>query len=123
MTWKPLNPQVHEEDPPQLGSSLDRLSRSLGAASGRSLQTVFSRWAEVVGEPVAANVRPSRLRDGILVVEVSNPSWATEVRWLAPQILARLSAAAGEEVATEVQVRVAGGRSQPLGPSGSAQRG
>lgn len=107
MTWKPLRSQAQEQDPSGLGSSLDRLSRSLGAPSGQVLHTVFSRWDELVGEAVAANVRPSSLRDGVLVVVVSNPSWATEVRWLAPEMLARLSEAAGTEVASQVEVRVA----------------
>ncbi|MGH9131658.1 MAG: DciA family protein [Acidimicrobiales bacterium] len=100
--------QPDGEEPAGLGASLDRLSRSLGAPSARVIQTVFSRWDEVVGEALAANAKPCALRNGVLTVEVSDPVWASEVRWMATELLDRLAAVAGEAVAGELQVRVAG---------------
>lgn len=106
MTWRALRERPHDEEPVSLAVSLDRLSRSLGAPSGRALETVFARWADVVGEAVAAHVRPVSLRSGALVVAADDPAWASEVRWLAADLLARLADSAGHEVATGIEVQV-----------------
>lgn len=64
-----------------------------GAA--RALATVFSGWEAAVGNPLARHAQPLRLDGDVLVVAVDRPAWATQVRALAPEILERLSAAAG----------------------------
>lgn len=106
MTWRPLPALVAEEEPQRLGHSLDRLARTMGAPRADALAVTFSRWQEVVGEGLAAHARPVAIRDRALVVAVDHPSWATELRWLGPQLLGRLAQVAGHEVATRVEVRV-----------------
>lgn len=106
MTWRPLPAPGGGEDARPLTSSLDRVARALGAPRARPLAVVFTHWEEVVGPALAAHSRPVSLRRGTLVVAVDHPSWATEIRWLASQLLAKLGQAAGEEVATQVEVRV-----------------
>jgi predicted nucleic acid-binding Zn ribbon protein len=70
------------------------------------LTAVFASWADVVGEGVAAHARPRSLRHGVLVVLVDDPAWATQLRWLESDLLARLATIAGEDTVTEIQVRV-----------------
>jgi predicted nucleic acid-binding Zn ribbon protein len=82
-----------------------------GPPSAGTLSAVFARWDEVVGGPLARHVRPLRVDGDVLVVAVEQPPWATQVRALAPRILARVSELAGEELARlEVVVRPARGR-------------
>jgi predicted nucleic acid-binding Zn ribbon protein len=77
-------------------------------ASAAALGTVFSRWDELVGPVVARHVRPLRLEGGTLLVAVDQPPWATQVRVLAPGILARLAEQTGEPLGQlEVVVRPA----------------
>jgi predicted nucleic acid-binding Zn ribbon protein len=66
------------------------------APTAATLGTVFSRWEELVGAAVARHTRPLRLEGGTLVVAVDQPPWATQVRVLAPGILARLTEETGE---------------------------
>lgn len=106
MTWRPLPARREERDPRPLGASLDSVSQSLGAPPARTLTTVFAHWDELVGQAMAAHVRPLSLAGGALVVAVDHPSWATQVRWLAPQLLARLAEATGQELVTHLEVRV-----------------
>ncbi|HWH35481.1 MAG TPA: DUF721 domain-containing protein [Acidimicrobiales bacterium] len=93
-------------EPRPVGDSLDRLSRSLGGPAAQALSAVFSSWPEVVGEAVAAHARPRSLRHGVLVVAVDDPAWATQLRWLGAEVLARLAEVVGEGVVVEVKVRV-----------------
>jgi hypothetical protein len=51
---------------------------------------VLQGWAAAVGGAVAAHTRPRTLRDGILVVEVDSPEWATQLRYLEEDVLRRL---------------------------------
>ncbi len=95
-----------DDDPMPVTASLDALLRSLRGGAGRAeLRGVFGRWEEVVGPAVAANVRPVKLERGTLLVEVSEPSWATQVRFLADDIRTRVREVTGVEVDT-LEVRV-----------------
>jgi len=69
-----------------------------GAPSAAALGTVFSRWEELVGPSVARHTKPLRIGSGTLVVEVDQPAWATQLRILAPGILARLTERTGEPI-------------------------
>jgi predicted nucleic acid-binding Zn ribbon protein len=97
------------EGPRRVSESLEALSERLGTGAADTLRVVFGRWEQVVGPAMAAHVRPLRLHDGVLVVAVDHPAWATEVRQLAPQILGRLGEVCAADQAPhrlEVRVRV-----------------
>jgi predicted nucleic acid-binding Zn ribbon protein len=99
--------QRDDGDPVPLADSLDGVLRSLRAGAGRrEVGGVFGRWEETVGAAIAANVRPVRLESRRLLVEVSDPAWATQVHLLADELRARLAEVTGVEV-EHVDVRVA----------------
>jgi predicted nucleic acid-binding Zn ribbon protein len=54
------------------------------------MEVVFTRWEEVVGEELAAHLRPVRVDGQALVVAVDHPAWATRARMESGLILARL---------------------------------
>ena len=93
-------------EPRKIGEVVDRLVQGMGAPSAGAFAVVFSRWKEVVGEQVAANAQPLSLRDGKLVLGVEQPGWATQLRYLETDLLARLREACGEGVVTAIEVRV-----------------
>lgn len=92
--------------PRRVGASLDRLSASFGGPPADVLTAVFASWDDVVGEGVAAHARPRSLRHGVLVVMVDDPAWATQLRWLESDLLARLVTVAGEGTVKKIEVRV-----------------
>ena len=95
------------DDPIALTEALDDVVRSLqGGAGRREVRGVFGQWDEAVGEAIAAHVRPVRLDRGVLLVDVDDPSWATQVRVLADELRSRLQAVAGVSV-TRIEIRVA----------------
>ena len=99
------------DEPVPLSAALDGVVRSLRGGAGRAeVGGVFGRWDDVVGSLIAAHVRPVRFEHGALLVEVDEPAWATQVRFLTDDIRRRLAEDAGVEV-TSIDVRVArGGR-------------
>ena len=80
----------HLSDRRSIGSS-----GRLGGPSADSLTTLYTDWDELVGARLAAHTRPVGLRDGVLVVGVEDPAWATEIRFLAPTLVERLRCRAG----------------------------
>jgi len=96
------------DEPVPVTDALDRVVRSLrGGSRGRAeVAGVFGRWDDTVGPTIAAHVRPVRLEDGALLVEVDDPAWATQLRLLSDDIRRRLAEVSGVEV-ERLDVRVA----------------
>jgi len=95
----------HGNDPVAISESLDGVVRSLRGPSRRAVGGVFGRWVDAVGPQVADHVRPLKLDGGVLTVEVDDPAWATQVKFLAPTVIERLASVAGVEI-TKIDVRV-----------------
>jgi predicted nucleic acid-binding Zn ribbon protein len=93
-------------DPRPLKASLDQVARSLGGPDSRSLSGVFGHWPEIVGPDLAAHARPLSLSSGVLVVGVTEPAWATELRYLEGELLGRFSEVLGDGVVERVEVRL-----------------
>jgi predicted nucleic acid-binding Zn ribbon protein len=104
VTWTPAHSGNDEARP--VGAALDRALGLLGGVKAATLDHVFAHWDEVVGTQTAAHARPVSLRDGILVVAVDQPAWATQLRLLAGSLLARLSEVAGPDAVRSIEVRV-----------------
>ena len=78
-------------DPVPLSRGLDRILKSLRGGDRQTTATVFGRWADLVGEPVCHHVRPLKLDAGVLIVEVEDPAWATQLKFLEADLLRRLN--------------------------------
>ena len=95
------------DDLKPLRDGVDAVVRSLrGGASVAAAAGVFAGWDEVVGPTVAAHARPVTLDGDRLVVEVDDPAWATQLRYLESGVLERLREAAGGAAIRRVDVRV-----------------
>ncbi|MEX1217778.1 MAG: DUF721 domain-containing protein [Acidimicrobiales bacterium] len=105
MPWEPL-PDASTGDPVSMAASLDRIVRHLGGPSADVTTRVFSRWPELVGEAVAGQSRPVSMRDTTLVVAVSDPAWATQLRFLEQDLISRLQRELGSNAITAIEVRV-----------------
>jgi predicted nucleic acid-binding Zn ribbon protein len=95
-----------EEGPRPLGASLDAVSRRLGVEDSRGFGRLFARWPEIVGAAMAAHVKPVRLDEGVLVVAVDHPAWATQIRRLGDQLLQRVAEETGGAQPIRLEVRV-----------------
>jgi predicted nucleic acid-binding Zn ribbon protein len=103
------------DDPVPLRESLAGVVRSLRASdTGRgaaavpvqALGGVFGRWNEAVGDAVAAHVQPVKLDGDRLVVEVDDPAWATQLKFLEATLRERLQQVTGASIRQfEIRVR------------------
>ncbi|MHB1089971.1 MAG: DciA family protein [Ilumatobacteraceae bacterium] len=93
------NPDSH------LAEELDALLRRLGSESTAVISGVFSNWQELVGDTVAQHASPIKLESGRLLVEVDEPAWATQMRFLESEIIRKLSVSTGNTI-NGIDVRV-----------------
>lgn len=100
-----------DRDPQPVGSVLKRLLDERGWHKELTVARLFADWPALVGEDIAAHCTPVELREGHLKLSAASSAWATQLRLLAPTLLARLSTQLGAGVVIAVSV------TGPSGPS------
>ena len=116
-------PGPDSRDPQPVG----RLARDLAKTRGWSPRvaegTVFAEWATVVGEQIAGHATPTSLRDGVLSVAAESTAWATQLRMVQGQLLAKIAAAVGDGVVTSLKITGPAAPSWRKGPRHISGRG
>lgn len=98
-----------DRDPQSIGRSVDDLVGERGWTAPLAVGGVEGRWPEIVGADVAQHCVPEHFEAGQLMVRADSTAWATQVRLLAPTLLARLNDDLGAGTVTHLKV---------LGPQG-----
>jgi predicted nucleic acid-binding Zn ribbon protein len=65
---------------------------------------VFGQWESVVGEQIASHATPMTLREGVLTVSAESTAWATQLRMVQAQLIAKIAAAVGDGVVTSLKI-------------------
>lgn len=97
-------PGPDPRDPQPFSQLLAKLIKARGWQAPAAEASVFGNWSAVVGAEVAAHCRPVKLTDGQLTVEAESTAWATQLRLLAPRLLARIAAAVGHNVVQALNI-------------------
>jgi predicted nucleic acid-binding Zn ribbon protein len=103
MTWRPLPGDEQTVVPLKFG--VDRLATRLGAGSSNDYASIFSKWPETVGSQVAAHATPIALKQGVLMVEVDDRRWGTQLKWLAPEICKKLNEQTGSAEVERIEIK------------------
>jgi predicted nucleic acid-binding Zn ribbon protein len=98
-------------DPLPLGAAVRRLTVERGWEMPLAVGGVLSRWPDLVGPDVARHCAPEGYDEEsrVLTVRCDATAWATQLRLLAPRLLARLNADLGDGTVKVIKV---------LGPAG-----
>jgi predicted nucleic acid-binding Zn ribbon protein len=109
-------------DPTRLGDALGAFLRKHGLDEEVAGQEAVERWAEVVGERIAAAARPTGMARGVLYVEVRSSAWMSELSTMRREILSRLNAGRKEGRVERIVFRL--GEDPPhAGDPGGAESG
>lgn len=100
--WSGAHPD--DRDPQTFGALTGALARSRGWSGKVAEGTVIGRWAAVVGDEIADHAQPTSLKDGVLSVQAESTAWATQLRMLQSQILAKIARAVGNGVVTSLRI-------------------
>ena len=97
-------PRPERGDPARVGGALRELVAARGWGPRTDAAAVLARWPELVGGQTAEHCRPVGLEDGRLRVAADSSVWATQLRLLAPRLVAAVNDRVGTEVVTELVV-------------------
>lgn len=112
-----------ERDPQPLGRLASRIAADRGWSDNLAGGRVFGKWAALVGSDVAEHAKPLALRDGELTVRAESTAWATQLRLLQRQLLARIAAGVGPNVVRRLKVQGPSAPSWRHGPRHVSGRG
>ncbi len=103
---RPVDPRRRSrEDPGSVSEALGDLVRQQGWDSRLSAQRVFTDWATIVGAEVALHSQVVGYEDQVVHVRTDSTAWATQLRLLAPRIVARLNDELGDGSVVRIEVR------------------
>lgn len=92
-------------DPMLLGEALENVIADRGWGNEVNVHLLLGRWSELVGPTVAEHSHPEAFSKGVVLVRTDSTAWASQLRLMAPQILARLCDAVGDGVVRRVEVK------------------
>lgn len=105
-----------DRDPKLLADAFDHLVEAKGWSTDLSVRALLARWPALVGATNAAHSAPESYADTVLTVRAESTVWATSLRTIAPQLVARLNEQLGEGTVTRVRVLGPQGPSWKRGP-------
>ena len=88
-----------------MGSALGKYVGRRGWQTQLGLRRLLQRWPQIVGPVNAQHCEPAGFNDQVLLVRAESTTWATVLRQLAPQIVAKLNAELGEGSVVRIEVR------------------
>ena len=97
-------PGPDRRDPQPLGSATRDLAKGRGWSPRVAEGTVFAQWATVAGEQIAEHAEPTSLTEGVLSISAESTAWATQLRMVQAQLLAKIAAAVGDGVVTSLKI-------------------
>lgn len=100
---KPARP--NRDEPSALGDVLGELVENQGWTEKLASQRVFTDWPKIVGAEVAQHSEVIAFEDGEVEVRTDSTAWATQLRMLAPRIVAKLNEEFGDGSVMRIVVR------------------
>jgi predicted nucleic acid-binding Zn ribbon protein len=116
-------PGPDKRDPQPLGAATRDLAKTRGWSPRVAEGAVFGQWASVAGANISEHAIPTALRDGVLHVSAESTAWATQLRMVQAQLLAKIAAAVGDGVVMSLKITGPVRRSWRKGPLHIAGRG
>ncbi|MCW2550251.1 MAG: hypothetical protein JWR78_32 [Mycobacterium sp.] len=110
-------------DPQPLGRLARDLAKKRGWNGRVAEGTVLGHWSSVVGQQIADHATPTALNEGVLSVAAESTAWATQLRMVQAQLLAKIAAAVGNGVVTSLKITGPSAPSWRKGPRHVSGRG
>lgn len=102
---RPGNRGRSSGDPTPLGDALGDLIADAGWSTEVSVHSLLGRWSSLVGDAVAQHSRPESFAAGVVTIRTDSTAWASQLRLMAPQLLAKLNEAVGEGTITRLAIQ------------------
>lgn len=82
--------------------TLEKVLRGFNIKDLESVK-IFALWDRIAGEKLAAHCQPVRVTRGILYVEVDDPIWLSQVKYMKADILGKITETLEKEAVKDVR--------------------
>jgi hypothetical protein len=103
--------------PKTIRSILENTIKSLEINVPMKTYSIWGAWKEIVGESVASQTQPRSIRNRILFIDVSHPTWIQQLQFLKPTLLEKVNAFLGQPLIDDIRFRLGKIPSTPPSPS------
>lgn len=93
-------------EPTPVRISIGEFAQKMGLDKPYETAQLFGRWVSIVGSDVAAKCQPVWLKQGVLSVRTTSAAWASELRYLAPELIRRVNSELGSSIVTQIKAAV-----------------
>jgi hypothetical protein len=92
--------------PQSIRSILEKTIKTLEIDAPLKTYSVMGAWKEIVGEAVAIHSKPYSIRNRILFIEVSHPTWMQQLQFLKLTLLEKVNHFLGEPLIQDIRFKV-----------------
>jgi len=106
--------------PQSLRSVLEKTLKSLEIDVPLKTHSIFGAWKEIVGDSLTLHTQPRSIRNRILFMDVSHPTWMQQLQFLKPTLLEKINTFLGEPHIQDIRFKL-GKISKPPPPPSKTQ--
>jgi len=92
--------------PQSIHSILEKTLKALEIDVPLKSYSIWGAWKEIVGDSVALQTQPRSIRNRILFIDVSHPTWIQQLQFLKPTLLEKINAFLGEPYIQDIRFRL-----------------
>jgi hypothetical protein len=92
--------------PQSLRLILEKTLKNLEIDVPLKTYSILGAWDEIVGESVAEHSHPRSIRNRILFIDVTHPTWMQQLQFLKPTLLEKVNAFLGEPLIQDIRFKV-----------------
>jgi hypothetical protein len=94
------------QKPQSIRSILEKTLKTLEIDVLLKTYSIFGAWKEIVGESVAFQTQPRSIRNRILFIDVSHPTWVQQLQFLKPTLLEKINVFIGEPLIQDIRFKL-----------------
>jgi predicted nucleic acid-binding Zn ribbon protein len=91
------------ERPKPIRSILENALKGLEIDGHVKTYSIWGAWKEIVGESVALHARPHAIRNRILFVHVSHPTWVQQLQFLKSTLIDKINTFLGDPLVRDIR--------------------
>lgn len=94
------------QKPQPIRSILEKTLKALEIETPLKSYSIFRAWKEIVGESIANQTQPRAIRNRILFLDVSHPTWMQQLQFLKPTLLEKINHYLGDPLIQDIRLKL-----------------
>ncbi len=92
--------------PQSIHAILEKTLKTLEIDVPLKTYSIVGAWNDIVGESVAGHSQPRSIRNRILFIDVTHPTWMQQLQFLKPTLLEKVNTFLGEPLIQDIRFKL-----------------